>query len=161
MMSDQNNSPRQLPLFAEVAPAKMLVLPEIARDWMESEAGYFSSSRDFLANLNRVGLSSKTCLTYSIPTGGVISPQSSFRWLTSGIAAPIGCLTLNISAFPNVAQGCSLSAILEEDIPQMYFLSQRAIAGMLRRAANRQTPFHPQLEAVLMGQAEAFFQMEP
>ncbi|OEC37762.1 hypothetical protein A7D27_24435 [Pseudomonas sp. 1D4] len=44
----------------------------------------------------------------------------------------------NISAWPNDAAVCSLSQVLETDsIPQRYFLSQAACAGILRRAEAR------------------------
>lgn len=44
----------------------------------------------------------------------------------------------NISEWPNAAVVCSLSQVLETDsIPQRYFLSSMACAGILRRAAAR------------------------
>ena len=46
-----------------------------------------------------------------------------------------GCLTLNSSDSPSDARGCSLLQVLETgSIPQRYFLSSRACAGVLRRA---------------------------
>ena len=44
----------------------------------------------------------------------------------------------NISAWPNDAAVCSLSQVLEQgSIPQRYFLSATACAGILRRAEKR------------------------
>ncbi len=44
----------------------------------------------------------------------------------------------NISAWPNDASVCSLSSVLETDpIPQKYFLSGKACAGIIRRAEKR------------------------
>lgn len=44
----------------------------------------------------------------------------------------------NISIWPNAASVCSLSQVLEQGlIPQKYFLSAKACAGILRRAAKR------------------------
>src|SRR5215471_1940289 len=45
----------------------------------------------------------------------------------------------NTSAFPNGARVCSLSSVLvnPDDIPRTYFLSGRACAGIIRRAAKR------------------------
>ena len=44
----------------------------------------------------------------------------------------------NISEWPNDAAVCSLSQVLERgSIPQRYFLSSTACAGILRRAEKR------------------------
>jgi hypothetical protein len=49
-----------------------------------------------------------------------------------------GFLMPNISAWPNDAAVCSLSQVLETgSIPQRFFLSTRACAGILRRAEKR------------------------
>jgi hypothetical protein len=65
--------------------------------------------------------------------------------LNSGIMRPGECLTLNMCSgrlplrpFPNDGGVCSLSDILETgDVPQRYYLSAKACAGILRRAAKR------------------------
>ena len=47
-------------------------------------------------------------------------------------------LTLNISEWPKDAAVCSLSDIVETGVlPQRYYLSQKACAGILRRAEKR------------------------
>ncbi len=44
----------------------------------------------------------------------------------------------NISAWPNAARVCSLSSVLETaPIPQRYYLSSKACAGIIRRAEKR------------------------
>jgi hypothetical protein len=49
-----------------------------------------------------------------------------------------GFLMPNISAWPNDASVCSLSQVLETgSIPQRFFLSTTACAGILRRAEKR------------------------
>jgi hypothetical protein len=49
-----------------------------------------------------------------------------------------GPSTPNISEWPNDAAVCSLSQVLETgSIPQRYFLSSTACAGILRRAEKR------------------------
>ena len=56
----------------------------------------------------------------------------------------------NISAWPNDAHVCSLSSVLETaPIPQKYYLSSKACAGILRRAAKRGKELPPQLKAAL------------
>jgi hypothetical protein len=58
--------------------------------------------------------------------------------------------TLNTSASPNDAEGCSLSAVLETGpIPQRYYLSAKACQGILRRAEKRGKSLPPMLEAAL------------
>ena len=60
-------------------------------------------------------------------------------WLLDLKELPRGVsLTLNISDWPNDAAVCSLSQVLETGlIPQKYFLSAKACAGILRRAEKR------------------------
>jgi hypothetical protein len=56
----------------------------------------------------------------------------------------------NISEWPNDAVVCSLSDVLEAGpIPEKYFLSPRACAGMLRRAEQRGKTLPPTLRAAL------------
>src|SRR5690625_3989756 len=65
-----------------------------------------------------------------------------------------GCSMPNISEWPNDAAVCSLSQVLERvSIPQRYFLSPKACAGILRRAERRgktlPEPLHRALQAVV------------
>jgi hypothetical protein len=63
------------------------------------------------------------------------------------------CLTLSTSEWPSDAAVCSLSHTLETgDLPPRFFLSQKACAGILRRAEKRgkklPEPLQHALEAV-------------
>lgn len=59
-------------------------------------------------------------------------------------------LTPNISEWPNDAVVCSLSQVLEAgSIPQQYFLSSTACAGILRRAEKRGKALPPTLRQAL------------
>ncbi len=61
-----------------------------------------------------------------------------------------GFWTPNISAWPNDAAVCSLSQVLEQtSIPQRYFLSQTACAGIIRRAEARGRKLPELLQAAL------------
>jgi len=54
------------------------------------------------------------------------------------MGSPTGFLTLNTSEWPRDAAVCSLSDILEIGaLPQRFFLSAKACAGILRRAEKR------------------------
>ena len=46
-------------------------------------------------------------------------------------------LTLNIGEFPNAERESLLSQILEDNVPQKYYLSARACHGILTRASRR------------------------
>lgn len=62
-------------------------------------------------------------------------------------------LTANFSPWPNNADVCLLSSILETEVPHKYFLSPRACAGILRRAAKRKKAIPPHLERALQAVA--------
>jgi hypothetical protein len=63
-------------------------------------------------------------------------------------------LTPNISAWPNDAVVCSLSQVLETtSIPQRYYLSGAACAGILRRAEKRGKVLPAQLADALQAVA--------
>jgi hypothetical protein len=56
----------------------------------------------------------------------------------------------NISEWPNDAVVCSLSQVLETtSIPQRFFLSPKACAGILRRAEKRGKKLPPALHQAL------------
>ena len=62
--------------------------------------------------------------------------------------------TPNFSAWPNDAAVCSLSQVLEKgSIPQRFFLSGTACAGILRRAEKRGKSLPPSLHAALQAVA--------
>jgi hypothetical protein len=87
-----------------------------------------------------------------------ISDASSMAFRNSGMAAPGECLMLNTcewtdstEPFRNGDAVCSLSDILEPtaDVPQRYYLTPRACAGILRRAEKRGKALHPLLAEAL------------
>ncbi len=71
-------------------------------------------------------------------------------WQNAGMGSPTAFLTLNISECHSDAGVCSLSDILETgDMPQRYYLSPKACAGILRRAKKRGKALPVLLQAVL------------
>lgn len=98
------------------------------------------------------GWSSKTSLASCHRTGDGTWEPSSGTWGNMGMGSPGVCWTLNGSEFPNAAAACSLSDILEDQVPRRYWLSGRAAAGILRRAGKRgrtlPRPLRRALEAV-------------
>ena len=61
-----------------------------------------------------------------------------------------GFSMLNSSEWPNAADVCLLSSILEvQSIPRRFYLSAKACAGILRRAARREKVLPPELGEAL------------
>lgn len=57
------------------------------------------------------------------------------EWLEGGRLTQRGeCLTLNFGEYPNVERESTLSEILEDNVPEKYYLSPKACLGILRRA---------------------------
>jgi hypothetical protein len=87
---------------------------------------------------------------------GTLVPYSG-AWSSSGMASPTECLTLSTSEW-TALDGLSLkddgvsslSDILETgDVPQRYYLSEKACQGILRRAAKRGKELPPALQRAL------------
>ena len=127
----------QLTLFVEDSPVKTCPLLASGRAWLESDQGFGLSSIELLRSLSRSGLLSKTSLAFYPATADVTSLLSFVGWSNAGMASRGGFLTLNISEFPSDGEGCSLSEVLETDVPPKYYLSPRACRGILRRAELR------------------------
>lgn len=60
------------------------------------------------------------------------------EWLEGGRLTPLGeSLMLNIGECPSVENASTLSEILEDSVPEKYYLSPKACLGILRRAKNK------------------------
>ena len=87
---------------------------------------------------------------------GILEPSSG-RWGNWGTGSPIECLTLNgaehngTNAPCRSAEGvCSLSDVLEiQPVPQLFYLSEKACSGILRRAERRGKILPEQLRLAL------------
>lgn len=71
------------------------------------------------------------------------SPETDGLWLGDS-------LTLNIGEFPNAERESLLSQILEDNVPQKYYLSARACQGILTRASRRGKPLPDILKQALL-----------
>jgi hypothetical protein len=92
----------------------------------------------WLTILNPSGFYGKTYLAYSLVTEDMTLQPYFKGWLNSGMGSHTGFLTLNISECHKDADVCSLSDVLEiGEVPPKYYLSQKACAGILRRAEVR------------------------
>lgn len=99
----------------------------------ENVPGAFSSNggEDFRAVLEKV-------------TNANIPMPASGKWATAGMVRGGGRLTqlgeslmLNIGEYPNVENESTLSEILEDNVPEKYYLSPKACLGILRRAKSK------------------------
>lgn len=57
---------------------------------------------------------------------------------------------LNIGESPRDASVCSLSSILEDNVPLKYYLSERACLGILRRSEEKGKPLDDLLKTALL-----------
>ena len=123
---------------AEDSRARTLVLRVEESDWLGSVRDYGTSSIVSLVRSLPAGFSSRTSLACYPATEDEILPSSFQGWQSSGMGGPTGFWTANFSEFHRDASVCSLSDVLETgEVPQKYYLSQKACAGILRRAEKR------------------------
>lgn len=73
----------------------------------------------------------KTSKAYSITTRDGRSPQSSPRWMNWGMMSNGKCLTVKTFKCPKTENGSLLSDILEDTVPDSYFLSEEKTAQLI------------------------------
>lgn len=127
-----------LTFWSEEHLASHSVLPDFAKVLM-TRAEISCSHLELLQIISSLpGLSGKTCPVFCHLTEDEILAPSLGCWANSGMGSPTGFLTLNTTEWPKDAAVCSLSDTLETgDVPQRYYLSPKACAGILRRAEKR------------------------
>jgi len=147
----------QLTFLSEEAHANHSALPASEPGWMTRAETSCSPILPSLHDIGPSGWSGRMSPEYCHLTGGEILAPSSGRWANSGMGSPTECLTLSTSEaatsptlFRSTAVVCSLSDILETgDVPQRYYLTPRACAGILRRAEKRGKDLPPMLSQAL------------
>lgn len=124
----------------------------------------------------QLSLFGRTCPEHSVPTEEKTSEQSwknlpawnsqTFQFLDLRVGGADGAKPeqsletdglwhgdssmLNIGEFPNAERESLLSWILEDNVPQKYYLSARACQGILTRASRRGKPLPEVLRQALM-----------
>ena len=131
-----------------------LANPSVSQDSAKDSATLAADScLHFLRSLNvdgLDGLSGKTSPASCLLTEEGILEPSLGRWGHWGMGGPTGCWTHSGSEWPKDAAVCSLSQTLETTaLPQRFYLSQKACAGILRRAAKRGKELPPMLREAL------------
>ena len=100
-------------------------------------------AKEALSSLNVCGLStSLTRLGYSLrmfPDSFQLTKEGTLhlsckRFPKAGMGIRGEFWTVNTSESPNDAKECSLSDVLEENVHPKYYLSRKAVAGMIRRS---------------------------
>ena len=148
----------QLTFFAEEPPARIIPLPDSASEWLAQGGSSPSHLLKSLHDIGPTGWFGRTSPVSCHQTAdGTLAPSSG-SWQNSGMGSPTAFLTLSTSEWnhtlaPSLKDDgvCSLSDILEDSgsVPQRYFLSAKACAGILRRAEKRGKELPPQLALAL------------
>jgi len=135
--------------------------PDSAKDWLTPVGTWPSSIWGWLTAFGPAGwygrMSPVSCHRTE---DGTLAPSSG-RWQNSGTGSPTECWTHSMSEWNHTLVPCrsgdavcSLSDILEtSDMPQRYYLSAKACAGILRRAASRGKMLPPLLQHALQAVA--------
>lgn len=97
-----------------------------------------------LKRLSRLSNREPLCLRFQRVDG----PTSTVIAVTDG-ALRTELLTHNTGESPSVAVESTLSSILQDNVPEKYFLSARACEGILRRAERRGKELPPMLREAL------------
>ena len=128
----------QLTFLSEEPPASRSASLASEADWMTTVATWPLSFLGLLTESGPDGWFGRTSPASCQATAdGTLVPYSG-AWANSGMGGPTECLTLSTSEWPSAAVVCSLSDTLETGVvPQRFFLSAKACAGILRRAEKR------------------------
>ena len=139
----------QSTFLLEEHPAKPSRSQDCARDWQTRAAISRSPFLEWLSTFGPAGSFGRTSPAYCRNEQGRLAPSSE-GWGNSGMGGPTESWTLNTSEWHSAAVVCLLSHTLERgSVPQRFYLSQRACAGILRRAEKRGKDLPEPLEAAL------------
>lgn len=118
------------------------VADSLAKLFQLLEKGKVLKIQEELSYLNCLGLlKKKDHRIYSLrmsedssaTTKGEHSEQSSWHWMKSGMMCNGKCLTLNISECHRTEKECTLSDILEEEVDDQYYLSDKMTDYLLKQ----------------------------
>ena len=132
---------------------------DFAKDLLTLEGTSPSHILPLLTAIGPNGWFSRTSPVFCQQTEEKRLAPSSGRWQNSGMGSPTGCLTLNTSEHAtsmelsrNDVAASSLSRILETGaVPQRYFLTPKACAGILRRLDQKGLKMPTIQKALLLG----------
>ena len=147
----------QLSFLSEAPPDKTSRSPASTPEWLRPAGTSPSPISASLQDMSPGGWSGRMSPVSLVSTEDGRLVPSSGGWQNSGMGSPTESLTLSSCehlASPTLSHSdgavCSLSDILETgDVPQRYYLTARACAGILRRAEKRGKTLPPQLALAL------------
>ena len=134
MMTQEKLYPNSYPIstfLLDDSLVRAFQLPEQEKDLMIQEEHCFSRLLELLPLKNLSISSSKmfpVCLTMT-PAGHL--KQSSVHWMSWGMMCAGRYLTAKISEFPNHEIECTLSDIIEDNVPEKYYLSRKQAEKLL------------------------------
>ncbi len=140
----------QLTFLLEEPPVSHSASRDCGEEWPTSAETWPLSFFVWLNDYAPAGFFGKTSPVCCRRTEDGTLVPSSEGWQNSGMGSLTEFSTLSISDWPSDGSVCSLSDVLETgDVPQRYYLSPRACAGILRRAERRGKELPHHLEQAL------------
>lgn len=144
----------QLTLWSEEAPVSPSLLLETGNPYKENHGSCSSTFELFVRSVQDTcsGRMSQVACPRKDKRArkGALSDSCSQNFANAGMACHGEFWTRNSSEWHNDADVSFLSDVLEtQDVPQKYFLSPKACAGILRRAQNRGKPLPLVIEYAL------------
>lgn len=153
----------QMSLFSSEEPhVSPSVSQDLEKDWTIRVVTSRSPILPLLTDIGPSGWFGRMCpASCQAAEDGTLVPSSG-AWGNSGMGGPTESLTLNTSehaASPTLSRSggvvCSLSDILETgDVPQRFYLTPKACAGILRRAEKRGKDLPEMLHKALLSVVE-------
>ena len=146
---------KQLTFWSEEPHVSLSASQDSAKDLPTQEETSCLHTLESLTVTGLDGLSGKMSPAFCRRTEDGILEPSLGRWSTWGMGSPSGSWTLNGSEWPSAVVVCSLSDTLEtQAVPQRFYLSAKACAGILRRAEKRGKKLPPLLDRALQTVAQ-------
>ena len=118
---------------AEVSPARHSAYVETKEDSKTREEHYSLTLPESLNLKNQKSYSLKMLKTYLAMTEEELSRESSLRFMNLVMMSNANCSTARISESRKTESACTLSDILEENVPDKYFLSLERQEQLLGR----------------------------
>ena len=103
-------------------------LKEIEAVWLKK---YLDLSGRLKKNIDPSGCSTKMLRECCQAIKDLTTSKYSIKWANWGTILNGNCSTQKISECPKIGKECSLSDILEEEVPEKYFLSEKATQRLL------------------------------
>jgi hypothetical protein len=149
----KGQTPAVLTSYAEGSPAKTSPSQESepALPGKDQDSSMTQHESQTLFSDQEDGSLLRTYPDYFPATKDATSPSYSRRWPTSGFTtSPTECWTADTSECPSGGgEYSSLPDVLEATVPERFYLSPKAAAGILRRAEKRGKALPPALDKAL------------